>query len=435
MFEIFTFKWRAALWLLVYLFLMTYWISPVFAPNLIEKSQIRNSSEVTLAITEGYNPVAGWVVQTIPHVRVLYNPMIVVVVDVSADFSNRGQLSNVSLKRLAPALRVSNFILYTAIWFVGGLILEGIKRYFKSRVQNAVERRTFEHERTSASESAIDLSEPKATGAVKRWDIFISHASEDKEEIAHALAEALQKRGFAVWYDKFSLKLGDSLRESIDQGLAESRFGVVILSKHFFAKRWPNKELNGLTAIEINGEKLILPVWHRITHDEVLKFSPTLADRKAVRTEKGLDAVVEAIAAVVDPPLAEDLREQLQTAEETLQEYRCPFCEAPLSARSSVDLSEDDSGLYENFECGYAHIDGYMEHPCPSDPKFPKLTDYKFIDEEVEGDSHWKWQCVAIGNTKEAQKLMLLPGLGRTKEEARARVEESYRNYAKPWKR
>ena len=73
----------------------------------------------------------------------------------------------------------------------------------------------------------------------RRHDVFISHAWEDKDAIARPLAEELRRRGFDVWYDEFSLKMGDSLRGSIDYGLANSRFGLVILSKNFFAKHWP----------------------------------------------------------------------------------------------------------------------------------------------------------------------------------------------------
>jgi hypothetical protein len=268
----------------------------------------------------------------------------------------------------------------------------------------------------------------------KRWDVFISHASEDKAEIAHDLAEALRKRGYAVWYDQFSLKLGDSLRESIDRGLAQSRYGVVILSKHFFAKRWPGRELNGLTAIEIGGENVILPIWHGVTHDEVLKFSPMLADKRAANTKDGLDSIVAAIEQVISPPITAEIEQQLQAAEETLQEYRCPHCKSPLSTRSSVQVSEDDDGLYEDFQCGYAHLDGYMRRPCPSDPKFPKPEDFEFTYQELLQESHWKWRCFANGKTREAQMLSLMPGLGRTKEEARDRVVATYRDYAKPWK-
>lgn len=273
-----------------------------------------------------------------------------------------------------------------------------------------------------------------AAPPAKRWDVFISHATEDKEEIAQKLAEALKKRGYEVWYDSFSLKLGDSLRESISRGLAESRFGVVILSKHFFSKHWTNQELNGLAAIEVGGEKVILPVWHGVTHAEVVKYSPILADRKAINSEKGLDRVVAAIEQVVNPPLSEDLHEQLHAAEESLREFRCPHCGSPLSERTSVQLSEHDDGSLEGFECGYSHIDGYMQRPCPSDPRFPRLEDYDFTYRELTGDPLWKWECFAKGKTKEADMLFLDRGLGRTKEEARQHVADCYNMCAKPWK-
>ena len=77
------------------------------------------------------------------------------------------------------------------------------------------------------------------------WDIFISHAWKDKEAVARPLAEKLKQAGLKVWYDEFTLKIGDSLRRSIDRGLAESRDGVVILSKHFFAKEWPQCKIEG----------------------------------------------------------------------------------------------------------------------------------------------------------------------------------------------
>lgn len=132
-----------------------------------------------------------------------------------------------------------------------------------------------------------------------RWDVFICHASEDKEEFVKPLAEALVQRGLGVWYDEFELKMGDSLRRSIDRGLHDSRFGIVVLSHAFFSKEWPQKELDGLAAREVDGTKVILPVWHRVSREEVLRYSPTLADKKAASTFAGLDAVVREILAVV----------------------------------------------------------------------------------------------------------------------------------------
>jgi hypothetical protein len=102
-----------------------------------------------------------------------------------------------------------------------------------------------------------------------------------------------------VWYDEFSLTVGDSLRKSIDQGLARSRFGVVILSKHFFEKHWPEQELNGLATREVGGKKVILPVWHGVGFEEVRQYSPTLADRLAVLTGNGLENVVAELLKVM----------------------------------------------------------------------------------------------------------------------------------------
>ncbi len=134
------------------------------------------------------------------------------------------------------------------------------------------------------------------------WDVFISHAWEDKEEIARPLAEALRQKGLRVWYDEFALTLGDSLRRSIDRGLAQSRYGVVILSPHFFNKEWPQRELDGLVAKEVSSGKTILPVWHNVTWEDVRHFSPTLADKLAVSTAKGLNAVVEEILRALRVP-------------------------------------------------------------------------------------------------------------------------------------
>jgi len=121
------------------------------------------------------------------------------------------------------------------------------------------------------------------------YDVFICHASEDKEAFVRPLAKELVKRHIEVWYDEFSLTVGDSLREAVDKGLSQSRFGIVVLSPHFFRKRWPKRELNGLVAREMSeGDPVILPVWHEVTHSDVLRYSPPLADVKAVETRKGV---------------------------------------------------------------------------------------------------------------------------------------------------
>jgi|CXWL01.1.fsa_nt_gi hypothetical protein len=133
------------------------------------------------------------------------------------------------------------------------------------------------------------------------YDVFICHATEDKDSAARPVAKGLSSAGRSVWYDEFSLTLGDSLRRSIDRGLANSRYGVVILSPSFFKKNWPQAELDGLFAKEISGDKTILPVWHELDRKDVLEKSPLLADRVAAKTSDGIDAVIEKILNVLEP--------------------------------------------------------------------------------------------------------------------------------------
>ena len=136
-------------------------------------------------------------------------------------------------------------------------------------------------------------------GTSIKYDVFISHASEDKESFVRDLAEKLSSKGLKVWYDEFTLSLGDSLRRSIDDGLAKSRYGVVVLSQNFFEKEWPQKELDALVAKEDGLDTVILPIWHGVTKKQVQSFSPILADRLAVSTDKGIGHVVNEILKVV----------------------------------------------------------------------------------------------------------------------------------------
>lgn len=131
------------------------------------------------------------------------------------------------------------------------------------------------------------------------FDVFISHASEDKEQLVRPLAKQLRERGLKVWLDETELKLGDSLRRSIDHGLSRSRYGLVILSPDFLRKEWPQKELDGLVAREDGTEKVILPIWHNVTRSDIVAYSPMLADKMAAPTSNGLVYVVDQVIKVV----------------------------------------------------------------------------------------------------------------------------------------
>lgn len=133
-----------------------------------------------------------------------------------------------------------------------------------------------------------------------RRDLFISHASEDKEGFVRPLVQALTKEGLTVWFDEYELRIGDSLRGKIDEGLSHSRYGVVVLSQAFFTKGWAQYEMDGLIARQTAGERVILPVWHRMTKDEISQQSPSLTDIIALNSATdSVEAIASKIAARV----------------------------------------------------------------------------------------------------------------------------------------
>jgi len=141
-------------------------------------------------------------------------------------------------------------------------------------------------------QTAASKSPPSALPQPTRRDFFLSHAFEDKDSIARPLGDELKRRGHSVWFDEYELTVGDSLRQKIDRGLVESRFGIVVMSPSFFAKLWTRYELDGLVAKSmVEDRKVILPVCHRIGRDEIARHSPTLADLIGVDSARGIDQV------------------------------------------------------------------------------------------------------------------------------------------------
>jgi hypothetical protein len=217
-----------------------------------------------------------------------------------------------------------------------------------------------------------------------KTDVFISHASEDKDEIARPLAQELRRRGLTVWYDELALELGDGLGQSIDAALSRCRFGVVIMSHSFFSKSWPRRELDGLVAREvIEGRKVILPVWHRITDVDVARYSPTLAGVKAVSTAEGVVAVADRIVAALVPGLEPALFEaatigDTETVSHLLSSgvnvdarnssYATPLhvaamrgntkvAEALIRCGADVNAEDRDSWTPLHVACSFGHVD------------------------------------------------------------------------------
>lgn len=164
---------------------------------------------------------------------------------------------------------------------------------FQAQLQNEIQK-TAQTQRVAVDES---INKSLLTA---EYDLFISHASEDKEEFVRPLAETLEDLGVKVWYDEFTLRVGDSLRKNIDHGLVNSRFGTVILSSSFCSKNWTQYELDSMVAREMDGHKMILPIWHKVTKNEVMKFSPALADKIALNTSiSSIEEIAGKLAEVI----------------------------------------------------------------------------------------------------------------------------------------
>jgi hypothetical protein len=150
----------------------------------------------------------------------------------------------------------------------------------------------------------------------KNWDVFVSHASADKVKFVTPLAEALRERGIKVWLDQWEIDLGDSISGKITHGLRESRFGIVVLSKAFFAGPWPKKELGALFAQENSGATHIFPIWYQLEADEVLAEQPLLADRMAARSSEGIRAIADRLSRL----LARDTQSQPRITDQDVRE-------------------------------------------------------------------------------------------------------------------
>jgi hypothetical protein len=127
------------------------------------------------------------------------------------------------------------------------------------------------------------------------YDVFLSYAGEDRP-IAAELADALDGTGFNVWYDKFQLRVGDRLLERINDGLNNSRYGLLLISPAFLSKAWPRYETDALVRDWIGGQKVLLPIWHEVDEATVREHQPGLAGVFALSTADGIPALAIELA-------------------------------------------------------------------------------------------------------------------------------------------
>lgn len=147
---------------------------------------------------------------------------------------------------------------------------------------------------------SLDISKPIDA----KWDVFISYASEDKDTIAIPLAELLRNEGLRVWFDRFELRAGDSISQSIELGLANSQVGVIILSRTSLQKNWTKYEIAALKQLYINFARRIVPVWMNVGPNEIKETDPGLLDIRALSTnELSTEEIAYEIISVAKPAL------------------------------------------------------------------------------------------------------------------------------------
>lgn len=154
------------------------------------------------------------------------------------------------------------------------------------RMQESYERKITAMETEMVPRRIIGSDELSNNKEIPEYDVFVSHAWEDKESFVDEFVQALRERDLKVWYDTSKMKWGDSMRAKIDEGLRHSRFGVAVLSPDYISegKYWTKAELDGLFQLESINGKMLLPIWHNLTKKQVMDFSPIIAGKLAMNT-------------------------------------------------------------------------------------------------------------------------------------------------------
>lgn len=142
-----------------------------------------------------------------------------------------------------------------------------------------------------------------AAPAKPSFDVFLAYAADDSKKFARGLAKALSNRGVRVWFDEDQIQVGDNAFLRIGEGLNASRFGLVILSPHFFERNWAEQELRAMLQRESEDRAVVLPIWHGVSLDEVQRFAPELAMKRALSSdEDSLEEIAANLAAVTSSP-------------------------------------------------------------------------------------------------------------------------------------
>jgi hypothetical protein len=233
-------------------------------------------------------------------------------------------------------------------------------------------------------------SDTQSTKRLQEYDIFISHATQDKEDFVRPLATVLADLGVKVWYDEFSIDIGESISSSIDKGISHSRAGLVVLSDSFLEKVWTDYEFRGLLIRQMEEGIPIFPIWHNLSIDKLNEYSPSLKDKRAIKSDQGILVVAGEVIRLVRP----DIRKGL--------ELRLRFLQARESGKPevrSVASLEPGPRRRERLSDGMMRR---IRRVCLSlrdvlNLNFEQTYDSFLRDVNPEDElQHWEWLCLIM---------------------------------------
>lgn len=141
---------------------------------------------------------------------------------------------------------------------------------------------------------------------MKKYDVFVSYAIEEKDTVAAPVAEGLRLKGLSVFFGGDELEPGDSVSETIYRGLKNSAYFIPVLSRNY-VREWTIIEWHHMLQLEKEmGTRLIHPVWHNLTKTEAGALFPALHDHFGLSTTAGIEPIVARLARKIKKRKIED---------------------------------------------------------------------------------------------------------------------------------
>ncbi len=146
--------------------------------------------------------------------------------------------------------------------------------------------KSYFDDKETAIQEANKIPAKSISNYHKQYDVFISHANKDKSDYVDLLNMKINHLGIKVFYDTDILSWGDNWKKVILDGTANSEFAIIVISKNFFGREWTEKELNEfLNQQNESGQKIVLPLLHEISLDELKEHYPQLGDIQCINTK------------------------------------------------------------------------------------------------------------------------------------------------------